>query len=74
MALPFPGRVRNHIVTIDICMLLIQCICSVWHAESPFVRDLGHMVSINNWFVHSMKSQDVGSAKSSTRMEDDHPP
>ena len=52
----------------------IPSLCGAWHAKLPFVRDPGCILSINNWFAHGMKRQDIGSANSGIRIEDDHPP
>ena len=52
-------------VTIDIHTHLIQSVCGAWHAKPHFVRD-PDILSINNWFVCGVKSQDVGSANSVT--------
>ena len=59
---------------IDICTHLIQRICGSWHAKPLFVKDPGCMLSINNWFAHGRKSQDVRSANSGIRTEDDRSP
>ena len=31
----------------DICIHLTQSICGSWHKKPPFVKDLGHMLSMN---------------------------
>ena len=67
-------QIHFHSVTIDIHTHLIQSVHGAWHAKLLFVRDPRCMLSINNWFAHGVKSQEVGRADLGTGLADDHSP